>query len=488
MTNMTANQARPIHQQQFTRRRIRHWDGVAARKCAPQRPGRYYQELLTHYYRHHIPEGLRVLELGCGCGDLLAALKPRLGVGIDFSTNMVAAGRQRHPGIHFIRADAHALPIQGQFDAIILSDLLNDLWDVQAVLASLHPLCHKGTRLVVNMFSNVWRLPLQGARMAGWGADVLEQNWFTVDDLRNLLFLADFDIVSRRTEIILPLKLRFLSAALNRYLSQIVPLSWFCLTNFFIARSRRPGLADRRERKAPSVSVIVPARNEAGNIAAIIDRVPDMGSHTEIVFVEGFSRDRTYETIQEQMGRFPQKDIKLFKQKGEGKGSAVRLGFDKAQGDILMILDADMTVPPEDLPRFYHLLASDKCEFVNGVRLVYPMEDRAMRFLNMLGNKFFSMAFSWLLGQPIRDTLCGTKVLYKQDYRSIAENRSYFGNFDPFGDFDLLFGAAKLNFKIREIPIRYRSRTYGDTNIDRWRHGWLLIRMVVFAARRIKFI
>jgi glycosyltransferase involved in cell wall biosynthesis len=166
----------------------------------------------------------------------------------------------------------------------------------------------------------------------------------------------------------------------------------------------------------------------------------------------------------------------------------VRLGFQHAQGDILMILDADLTVPPEDLPRFYNALYKGRAEFINGVRLVYPMEKEAMRFLNLLGNKFFSLVFSWLLGQPIKDTLCGTKALWKTDYERIAANRSYFGDFDPFGDFDLLFGAAKLNLKIIEVPIRYRERTYGTTNISRWKHGWLLLRMVFFALRRIKFV
>ena len=153
-----------------------------------------------------------------------------------------------------------------------------------------------------------------------------------------------------------------------------------------------------------------------------------------------------------------------------------------------MILDADLTVAPEDLPRFYEVLYSGKGEFVNGVRLVYPMEKEAMRLLNLIGNKFFSLAFSWLLGQSIKDTLCGTKVLWKADYRMISANRAHFGDFDPFGDFDLLFGAARLNLKIVDLPIRYRERTYGTTNIQRWKHGWLLAKMVLFAAGRIKFV
>jgi glycosyltransferase involved in cell wall biosynthesis len=238
----------------------------------------------------------------------------------------------------------------------------------------------------------------------------------------------------------------------------------------------------------PSVSVIIPARNEAGNIEEIIERIPNLGCDTELVFVEGHSSDNTYETIKKIIEKNNDRKCKLYRQTGKGKGDAVRLGFKEAEGDALIILDADMTVAPEDLPRFVEALVSGKGEFINGVRLVYPMEDKAMGFFNMVGNKFSALSFSWLIGQPIKDTLCGTKALWKRDYELLARNRDYFGNFDPFGDFDLLFGAAKLSLKIVELPIRYRSRTYGDTNIDRWRHGLLLLKMVIFAARRIKFI
>ena len=236
------------------------------------------------------------------------------------------------------------------------------------------------------------------------------------------------------------------------------------------------------------VSVIVPARNEAGNIANILARTPEMGAGTEIVFIEGHSKDDTWETIQREAAKHPGRAIQTARQTGMGKGDAVRLGFQMATGDVLMILDADITVPPEDLPRFYDALFLGDAEFVNGVRLVYPMDAHAMRFFNLLGNKFFSAAFSWMLGQSIKDTLCGTKVLTKANYERIAANRRYFGDFDPFGDFDLLFGAARLSLKIVDLPIRYRERTYGTTNIQRWSHGWLLLRMVAFAARRLKFV
>jgi glycosyltransferase involved in cell wall biosynthesis len=272
---------------------------------------------------------------------------------------------------------------------------------------------------------------------------------------------------------------------MNRWLVRFWPLYYLALTNFMIARRIPCGPPSV---PPPRVSVIVPARNEAGNVPAIFDRVPEMGGGTEIVFVEGHSSDETYATAEAAIATRPQRRAKLLRQTGRGKGDAVRLGFTAAGGDVLMILDADLTVAPEDLPRFYDALVSGKGEFVNGVRLVYPMQAEAMRFFNLLGNKCFSWAFSWLLGQPIKDTLCGTKALWRNDYHALVANRAYFGDFDPFGDFDLLLGAAKLNLKIVDLPIRYRERTYGTTNISRWRHGWMLLKMVVFAAVKIKFV
>ena len=269
----------------------------------------------------------------------------------------------------------------------------------------------------------------------------------------------------------------------NRVLAKIAPFRWFDMTNFLVARP-----AAVKSMRLPLVSVIVAARNESGHVDELMARIPEMGAGTEIVFVEGNSTDDTFAAIQRAIAANPHRNCKLLKQSGKGKGDAVRAGFAAAGGDLLMILDADITVPPEDLPRFYEVLLSGRGEFANGVRLVYPMQDQAMRFANLVGNKFFAWAFSWLLGQPIRDTLCGTKVMWRADYERIAANRKYFGEFDPFGDFDLLFGAAKLNLKILEVPIRYRARRYGETNISRWRHGVVLLRMVLFAARRIKFV
>jgi len=461
-----------------------HWDRVAVWQDRRKGWGGYYHRWLCRVYRRLVTPGQRVLELGCGCGDLLAELAPRVGVGVDFSREMIQRARQRHPGLHFIHADALRLPLHQSFDVVILSDLVNDVDDVQAVFEQLSHVCSERTRVIMNSYSQVWRPPLSAARRLRLATALRPQNWLTVQDVAHLLYLTDFEVIRSWPEILLPLPIPLLAVFLNRYVAKLWPCWHADLTNFVLACPKPHPAPCPRE---PTVSVIVPARNEAGNIESIVRRVPDMGSGTELIFVEGGSEDDTCDVIEETIRRYPSRDCRLLRQTGKGKGDAVRLGFSESKGDILMILDADMTVPPEDLPRFFEALRSGKAEFVNGVRLVYPMEKRAMRYFNLLGNKFFSLAFSWLLGQPIKDTLCGTKVLWRSDYERIAANRAYFGDFDPFGDFDLLFGAVKQNLRIVDLPIRYRERTYGRTNIQRWRHGLILLRMVVFAARRIKF-
>jgi glycosyltransferase involved in cell wall biosynthesis len=261
--------------------------------------------------------------------------------------------------------------------------------------------------------------------------------------------------------------------------------NFFALNQYVFARPDPRIFKDTREY---TTSVIIPARNESGNIEPAVQRLPDFGKHVEIIFIEGNSTDNTWEKINDVKQKYQGKrDIKIGKQKGKGKADAVRAGFEMATGDILMILDADLTVPPEDIPKFYEAISSGKAEFINGSRLVYPMEKHAMRFLNILGNKFFSSAFSWVLEQPIKDTLCGTKVIFNDDYKRLMANRNFFGEFDPFGDFDLLFGAYKLNLKIIDLPIRYKDRTYGDTNISRFRHGLILLKMWLYGVMKIKF-
>jgi SAM-dependent methyltransferase len=472
--------------QTYTASRRAHWDGVA--KDSDRRPswGSYYRRRLAHVYRAFVAPGCRVLEVGSGLGDLLANLNATEAVGVDFSPQMVQRASARHPQLRFICADAHRLTeaVDRHFDLIILSDLVNDLWDVQEVLEQIAQLSTPRTRLVLNFYSRLWEPTLSLAGWMGLAKPTLQQNWFTVDDVVHLLQLTEFEPIEHHGEILWPLDTPVVAPLANRYLVKIAPFRWLALTNVLLARPR-PRAAQRKA--APIVSVIVPARNEAGNIPEVFSRLPEMGGGTEIVFVEGHSKDDTFATIEREIAAHPERRCVALQQTGVGKGDAVRLGYAKASGDVLMILDADLTVPPEDLPRFYAALASGHGEFINGVRLVYPLEGEAMRFFNLIANKFFGVAFSWLLGQPVRDTLCGTKVLWKSDYELIAANRAHFGELDPFGDFDLLFGSARLGLKIVDLPIRYRARTYGTTNIQRWRHGVLLFRMLLLAARRLKF-
>lgn len=444
--------------------------------------GKYYHQWISRVYKFIIPEGLKVLEIGCGQGDLLATLKPSLGVGVDFAPTAIKIARNKYPYLHFYDVDASEISLQEkEFDFIILSDIVNDIWDVQAVFEVVHRYTHPGTRIVINYYNHLWEMPLKAAQRLGLATPLLPQNWLTTLDIRNILQLSDFEFLRSWSEMAIPLRLPA-ADIFNRVFSKIIPFRWFSLINIVIARPETPSFGNNT-----SCSVIIAARNEEGHIEELFERIPELGPQTEIIFVEGNSKDRTYETIQLEITKNPERNCKLIKQSGKGKGDAVRAGFAAASGDVLMILDADMTVPPEDLQRFYNAIVSGKGEFINGVRLVYPMEEKAMRFFNMVGNKFFAAAFSWLLGQPIRDTLCGTKVMWRKDYQRLADNRSYFGDFDPFGDFDLIFGAAKLNLKILELPVRYHARRYGETNISRWSHGVLLLKMVFFAAKRIKF-
>jgi len=450
-----------------------------------RRKNRYYYEEVERIVRFHIPGGASVLEIGCGTGDLLAALAPSRGVGIDISPKTLEIAHSKHPGLTFLVGDAEDIPLSENFDYIILSDLIGYLGDVQRAFEQLNGVCHPRTRVILTYFNYLWEPILRAGERLGIKRPQPDQNWLSLGDLQNLLSLAGFQTVSMAYKVLLPIRVPLLSSLCNRVLANLPLLRNLCLVETIIARPAPVPVPE----ETLSCTVVVPARNERGNIENAVHRIPPMGRHTGIVFVEGNSRDGTAEEIERAIAAYPDRDVKLLRQGGGvGKGDAVRKGFAAAIGDVLMILDADLTVPPEELPKFLKALCSGRGEFVHGSRLVYPMEKQAMRFLNTLGNKFFSLAFTWLLDQRFKDTLCGTKVLYRRDYERIAAGRSYFGDFDPFGDFDLIFGAAKLDLKILEVPIRYRERTYGTTQISRFRHGWLLLRMCLFALRRIKFV
>jgi hypothetical protein len=413
---------------------------------------RYLQQLLEQYFSFYLLPGSKIIRID-----------------------------RDHPDF---KAKPHSAP-----DYIVLNGIVHSATDLQELFEKTRSYCAPETRVIIAYYSSLWKPLIGFANWLGIREDQGEENWVAPSDIQNFLNLADFELLSRSQHILIPLPIPFISNFINRWLAPLPFFQSMSLVNIAIAKPMHHGNNTTNTADMPSVSVIVAARNEAGNMEALFQRLPQMGSHTELILIEGGSSDHTWDEMHKMKAKYDGKiDCLIARQDGKGKGDAVRKGFAMAKNDILMILDADLTVPPEELPKFYQAIVRGKGEFINGSRLVYPQESEAMRFFNMVGNKFFAMAFSFLLGQNFKDTLCGTKVMYRKQYERLAANRSYFGEFDPFGDFDLLFGAARLGLKIVELPIRCKNRTYGETNIQRWRHGMILLRMTVFAARRIKFI
>lgn len=483
---------------------------------------RFFHRELMRLIARQVRPGARVLQVGCSLTQLLRRLSAAEGMGLDFRASVAAAAREACPEFDFRLADPVNPFIQEQapgriFDYVVVSDVLGELQDVQAALEALRPACARHTRIVLTYYSALWEPVLKAASWLGLRRRAPEQNWLTSHDMANVLALAGYEVVRLSHEMLLPVRAPLVTGLANRVLARLWPFKHLALTRVMVARpmpfpelrtsacaivpgqsasqivrGEQPvGSGPRRtaDRAAPSLScsVIIPTRNERGNVAAAVARVPSMGRHTEMIFVDGDSTDGTVEEIRRAIAAHPEKDIRLIEQgEGRGKGDAVRKGFAAAKGDILMILDADLTVSPEELPKFFRCLASGHAEFANGTRLVYPMERDAMRLLNKGANWFFGELFTWLLGQRFRDTLCGTKVLRREDYERIAADRAVFAPLDPFGDFELIFGAARGNLKIVDIPIRYRARTYGLSNIRRFFHGLLLLRMSWVALWKLK--
>jgi SAM-dependent methyltransferase len=465
--------------------RVERLDQIADARAARGGRHAYYSEQLERVVGSLVASSKRVLEVGCGLGDLLAAVAPPNSVGVDISPRMIEHARKRHPelDLRVIDVEHDALP-EGPFDVILMSDAIGLLYDIETALERLHPLLSPRGRLIITYYNFLWEPALKLAEHLGIKQRWPEQNWLSMSDIEGLLGLSGYEVFRRGTDVLAPVDIPGASELSNRVLVKLPLLRELALVDYFVARP----VAALEPAELPSVSVICPCRNEKGNIRPAVYRTPRMGPRTELIFVDGNSTDGTVEEIEAVMRDYTGPlELRLVRQgDGKGKGDAVRKGFAAAGNDVLAILDSDLTVPPEDLPKFYRALVTGKGEFINGVRLVYPMEGEAMRFLNRIGNKFFSLALSWLLEQPVKDSLCGTKVLYREDYEKITANRSFFGDFDPFGDFDLLFGAARLNLRIVDLPVRYRARTYGETKIDRFGHGWLLLKMTAFGFRKLR--
>ena len=459
----------------------RAFDELAREHARWGRRTRGYHDLVTAVHQSIVPPGASVVEFGSGTGDLLASLVPDTGVGVDVSPGMVELARSRHPALRFELGAAESADLADTFDFILLSDVVPFVDDLLELFRTVARHSHRDSRVVIHSYSHLWRPALRALELLRLRPRTPTRNWVTPQDVSNLLQLAGLERVTTTRRILLPLEIPVLSAFCNGFLANLWGIRQLCLTYWIVARLRPPD-----ERRELSVSIVVPAKNEAGMVARIVEETPALGTRSELIFVEGHSQDGTREEIARQIERHPEREIVYVAQEGHGKGDAVRLGFERARYEVVMILDADLTVRPRDLPFFLDAIETGRAEFANGSRLVYGIEPGAMRFLNLLGNKLFSLVFSSLLDQPVKDTLCGTKVLERHRYQQIAAGRAYFGEFDPFGDFDLLLGAARLNLKIVDVPVRYQARTYGTTKISRFRHGWLLFRMAFLAFRKLK--
>jgi SAM-dependent methyltransferase len=447
-----------------------------------------YHEDDLKFMRFLIPSGKRVLELGCGRGDLLAALQPAYGVGIDFGARTIARARQQHPEVNFVLGDVEdpttLAGIEGPFDYIVIADTIGMFEDIDGTLSLVQHLCAPSTRMIISYYSHLWEPVLKLAELLHLRSKQPKINYIATADFLNLMDLADLEVISQEQRQLIPRRWLGLGPFVNRFIAPLPGIRQLCLRTYLVGRPVRH-FPDRKL----SASILVPCRNERGNIENAILRMPRFGSSQEILFVEGNSSDGTFEECERVRDAYKDSwNIKVLKQDGKGKGDAVRKGFAAATGDVLMILDADLTMPPEALPKYHAVIETGKAEFVNGTRLIYPMEHEAMRPLNLIANRCFAYLFSYLVNTRLTDTLCGTKVLLRKDYEVLARERAYFGNFDPFGDFDLIFGAAKQNLKIVETPIHYKARTFGETQISRFRDGWLLLKMVWFAYRKLKAI
>lgn len=445
----------------------------------------YYYGWIEKIHKFIVRPGSRVLQIGCETGDLLASLKPSYGLGIDADKENIELAKKRFPNIDFRAVDPHEFRTNEKFDYIIICNSLGYWHDIQKVFENAMSAATEETRIIVTYYNYLWETVLRLSSFLSLRRPCKYQNWLAPSDITNLLNITDYDVIRQDSYVLFPKGIWIIAPIFNYVLALLPGLRRMNLINLIIAR---PAPANIPENKL-SISVIVPCRNEKGNIEDAVKRIPRMGRHTEIIFVDGSSADGTVEEIEKQIKLNPQRDIKLIHQgQAKGKADAVRKGFAVAGGDVLVIQDADLTAPPEDLPKFFGAICRGKGEYINGTRLVYPMEKQAMRFLNLLGNKFFSAIFTWILGQRFKDTLCGTKMISKKNYELIAANRAYFGEFDPFGDFDLIFGAVKQNLKVVEIPVNYKARTYGTTNISRFQHGWLLLKMSWIAFKKIKWL
>lgn len=453
-------------------------------QLAPQRDkwiakNAYYYEELYCLHEWLVENNKRVLDIGCGTGNLLSRVKPKEGVGIDFSFEMVKIASQKFPEFNFQVMDGQHLEFNRKFDYILMSNLVGYVDDVWQTFRSLRSVCHERSRIVITNYNYFWQPVMALAEKLGRKMPDRIQNWLPQEFIEHFLYLNGFTVVKKGKFLHLPLKLGGLAKILNRLFAQIPLLNSLALIEYLVAQ---PVFLHEKTPTHKSVTVIVPTHQEMGNVDTIVDLMPQIGDKTELIFVNLPGTDGTADKIKQRMKSYTGKlKIKYLEQSAKtGKIGALRLGVKAASGEIILIYDADVTVPPQDLIKLYLALVEKKSDIINGTRLVYPTEKGAMRFINHLGNLIFARLFTWTLGQHFTDTLCGSKGFWKKDFLEFEKTKIPIDNLDRYGDFYLLMGAYRRNLKIAEVPVRYKTRRYGDTKLNRVLNGWQFLRIFVY--------
>ncbi len=455
------------------------FDRLAAKREQDHKRFHLYYEDRRRWLDRIIPHDASVIEGGCGVGLTLAALSCQKKVGFDFSQQMIARAKERDATGTYFTDDLLNITHDEKYEYVLLLDTVNYVADVQACLEQIHTkLCHERSRLIITYYNFFWFPIFAVGQWLGIKTRFPEQNWIRKNDIVNLLNLADFEVIQHGQRVLLPMGIPLLSKLCNAYLVHFPLFRSFALVKYIIARP----LSVPRDVPNYSVTVLSAMRNEKGNVRKIVETMPIMGTRTELVFIEGHSTDGTWEeleTVQREY-RGPL-TIRILKQQGTGKANALHEGMEASTGDIVLIYDGDFTVHPAELQKLYAALAAGKAEFVNASRLVYPMQKGAMRLLNLMGNKLFSMLFTWLFSQELADVLSPVKGMFRRNYAAVSTR------FDPFGDFDFFLGAGRSQLKMCEIPVHYLERSYGTTKIRRFRHAWLLLNMCRKGAGELKW-
>ncbi len=436
----------------------------------------YYHNLLRQIFKKYIPEGSKVLQIGYGLGDALAALYPQKAMSIDEEEELIDISKRRFPSIQFSKAKPEEMIVKGKYDYVIIPNSVAHFYDIQTVLEKTSKAMGKNSKIIMTATNPRWEQIFSLLEKFNLKRPEKPRNWLSLEDLKNIFEISGYEVEESGYSIIIPSHIPFLSNKINNLIKGNGFFARFCVEQYIVAKKAKLG----KEKKL-SCTVVIPCYNEEENIKQAIETVPKMGTKTEVLVVDDGSSDKTVQVVKRVMKK--NKNLKLISYKpNQGKGYAVKKGFDAVVTDTMMIQDADMTVPPEELPRFFNLIAEGKADFVNGTRLIYPMEEQAMRNLNMIGNVVFGHVFSWLLGERITDTLCGTKALFRKDYGKIKMSGK------SWGDFDLLFGAAENKLKIVEMPVHYKKRIAGESKMKVVQHGLSLLKMSFIGFWRLKVL